>query len=192
MEHTLSDRQPTPFSGKPWLNRYPADVPAEIDADKFSSLLEMFEYGVSEFADLPAYSNIGKTLSYRQLDSLSRDFAAYLQQGLKLAPGDRIALMMPNLLQYPVCLFGALRAGLVVVNVNPLYTARELKHQLNDAGATTIVIVENFAHTLSEVLAETSVKRVILTRMGDHLGLVKGTLVNMVVRYIKKLVPDFT
>ena len=192
MEHTLSDRQPTPFSGKPWLNRYPADVPAEIDADKFSSLLEMFEHGVSEFADLPAYSNFGKTLSYRQLDSLSRDFAAYLQQGLKLAPGDRIALMMPNLLQYPICLFGALRAGLVVVNVNPLYTARELKHQLNDAGATTIVIVENFAHTLTEVLEETPVKRVILTRMGDQLGLVKGTLVNMVVRYIKKLVPDFT
>lgn len=192
MEHTLSDRQPMPFSGKPWLNRYPADVPAEIDADKFSSLLEMFEQSVSEFADLPAYSNFGKTLSYRQLDSLSRDFAAYLQQGLKLAPGERIALMMPNLLQYPVCLFGALRAGLVVVNVNPLYTARELKHQLNDAGPTTIVIVENFAHTLTEVLEETPVKRVILTRMGDQLGLVKGTLVNMVVRYIKKLVPDFT
>ena len=192
MEPTLSDRQPMPFSGKPWLNRYPADVPAEIDADKFSSLLEMFEQSVREFADLPAYSNFGKTLSYRQLDSLSRDFAAYLQQGLKLAPGERIALMMPNLLQYPVCLFGALRAGLVVVNVNPLYTARELKHQLNDAGATTIVIVENFAHTLTEVLEETPVKRVILTRMGDQLGLVKGTLVNMVVRYIKKLVPDFT
>lgn len=192
MEPTLSDRQPMPFSGKPWLNRYPADVPAEIDADKFSSLLEMFEQSVREFADLPAYSNFGKTLSYRQLDRLSRDFAAYLQQGLKLAPGERIALMMPNLLQYPVCLFGALRAGLVVVNVNPLYTARELKHQLNDAGATTIVMVENFAHTLTEVLEETPVKRVILTRMGDQLGLVKGTLVNMVVRYIKKLVPDFT
>ncbi|MDX1266340.1 MAG: long-chain-fatty-acid--CoA ligase FadD [Oceanisphaera sp.] len=192
MEPTLSDRQPMLFSGKPWLNRYPADVPAEIDADKFSSLLEMFEQSVREFADLPAYSNFGKTLSYRQLDSLSRDFAAYLQQGLKLAPGERIALMMPNLLQYPVCLFGALRAGLVVVNVNPLYTARELKHQLNDAGATTIVMVENFAHTLTEVLEETPVKRVILTRMGDQLGLVKGTLVNMVVRYIKKLVPDFT
>ncbi|GAA3704968.1 long-chain-fatty-acid--CoA ligase FadD [Oceanisphaera sediminis] len=192
MEHTLSDRQPTPFSGKPWLDRYPADVPAEIDADKFGSLLEMFEQGVSEFADLPAYSNFGKTLTYRDLDSLSRDFAAYLQQGLKLAPGERIALMMPNLLQYPVCLFGALRAGMVVVNVNPLYTARELKHQLNDAGATTIVIVENFAHTLSEVLEDTQVKQVILTRMGDHLGLVKGTLVNLVVRHIKKLVPDFT
>ncbi|WP_298722745.1 long-chain-fatty-acid--CoA ligase FadD [uncultured Oceanisphaera sp.] len=192
MEHTLSDRQPTPFSGKPWLDRYPVDVPAEIDADKFGSLLEMFEQGVSEFADLPAYSNFGKTLTYRDLDSQSRDFAAYLQQRLKLAPGERIALMMPNLLQYPVCLFGALRAGLVVVNVNPLYTARELKHQLNDAGASTIVIVENFAHTLSEVLEDTRVKQVILTRMGDHLGRVKGTLVNLVVRHIKKLVPDFT
>ncbi|GHA09455.1 long-chain-fatty-acid--CoA ligase FadD [Oceanisphaera arctica] len=191
MEHILSGQQPTPFSDKPWLNRYPADVPADIDADKFTSLLEMFEHGVSEFADLPAYSNFGKTLTYRDLDRLSRDFAAYLQQGLKLAPGERIALMMPNLLQYPVCLFGALRAGLVVVNVNPLYTARELKHQLSDAGTSTIVIVENFAHTLTEVLEETPVKQVILTRMGDHLGLVKGTMVNVVVRHIKKLVPDY-
>ncbi|MBM7454620.1 long-chain acyl-CoA synthetase [Oceanisphaera litoralis] len=191
MEHVLSGQQPTPFSGKPWLHRYPADVPAEIDADKFGSLLDMFEQGVSEFADLPAYSNVGKTLSYRQLDTLSRNFAAYLQQGLKLASGDRIALMMPNLLQYPVCLFGALRAGLVVVNVNPLYTARELKHQLNDAGASIIVIVENFAHTLTEVLEETPVKQVILTRIGDHLGLVKGTLVNAVVKYINKLVPEY-
>lgn len=192
MEHTRSGQQPTPFSGKPWLNRYPADVPANIDADKFTSLLEMFEHGVSEFADLPAYSNFGKTLTYRDLDSLSRDFAAYLQQELNLVSGERIALMMPNLLQYPVCLFGALRAGLVVVNVNPLYTARELKHQLNDAGTSTIVIVENFAHTLAEVLDDTPVKQVILTRMGDHLGLVKGTLVNVVVRYIKQLVPEFT
>ncbi len=191
MEHTLSGQQPTPFSGKPWLNRYPAGVPANIDAEKFSSLVEMFEQGVAEFAELPAYSNFGKTLSYRELDRLSRDFAAYLQQGLKLAPGDRITLMMPNLLQYPICLFGALRAGLVVVNVNPLYTARELKHQLNDAGASTIVIVENFAHTLTEVLEEVPVKQVILTRMGDHLGLVKGTLVNVVVRHIRKLVPDY-
>jgi long-chain acyl-CoA synthetase len=191
MEASLSGLQPTPFSGKPWLSRYPAGVPAEIDTDTFTSLVEMFEQGVAEFAELPAYSNFGKTLSYRELDRLSRDFAAYLQQGLKLAPGERIALMMPNLLQYPVCLFGALRAGLVVVNVNPLYTARELKHQLNDAGASTIVIVENFAHTLTEVLEETPVKQVILTRMGDHLGLVKGTLVNVVIRHINKLVPEY-
>ncbi|MFP2767873.1 long-chain-fatty-acid--CoA ligase FadD [Oceanisphaera sp. KMM 10153] len=191
MEASLSGQQPAPFSGKPWLNRYPAGVPAEIDTEKCSSLVEMFEQGVAEFAELPAYSNFGKTLCYRELDRLSRDFAAYLQQGFKLAPGERIALMMPNLLQYPVCLFGALRAGLVVVNVNPLYTARELKHQLSDARASTIVIVENFAHTLTEVLEEVPVKQVILTRMGDHLGPVKGTLLNAVVKYIKKLVPEY-
>ncbi len=193
MEHIPSGPQPTPtaFSGKPWLSRYPAGVPAEIDADRFTSLLEMFEQSVNDFAELPAYSNFGKSLCYRQLDILSRDFAAYLQQGLGLAPGERIALMMPNLLQYPVCLFGALRAGLVVVNVNPLYTARELAYQLNDARPSTIVIVENFAHTLTEALKETAVKNVILTRMGDHLGLVKGAMVNLAVKYIKKRVPDY-
>ncbi|WP_417614460.1 long-chain-fatty-acid--CoA ligase FadD [Oceanisphaera sp.] len=191
MEHVQSGEAPTPFSGKPWLQRYPADVPADIDANTFSSLIDLFEQGVNDFADQPAYTNFGKSLSYRELDGLSRDFAAYLQQSLQLAPGSRIALMMPNLLQYPVCLFGALRAGLVVVNVNPLYTARELKHQLTDARADTIVIVENFAHTLAEVLPDTPVKNVILTRMGDHLGAIKGTLLNLVVKYVKKLVPDY-
>ena len=191
MEHLPCGQEPTPFSGKPWLQRYPADVPADINANTFSSLLDMFEQGVSDFADQPAYLNFGKSMSYRELDSQSRNFAAYLQQSLRLAPGERIALMMPNLLQYPVCLFGALRAGLVVVNVNPLYTARELKHQLRDARVDTIVIVENFAHTLTEVLQDTPVKNVILTRMGDHLGTIKGPLFNFVVKYIKKLVPDY-
>lgn len=192
MQTSEDDRpQPMPFTGKPWLDRYPDDVPAEIDPDKFPSLMHMFEQGVKDYSDAPAYSNFGKTLTYRELDVLSRDFAAYLQQSLRLQPGDRIALMMPNLLQYPVCLFGALRSGLVVVNVNPLYTARELKHQLSDAQVDTIVIVENFAHTLSEALQEISVKNIILTRMGDHLGLLRGGVVNFVVKYIKKLVPDY-
>ncbi|WP_375054898.1 long-chain-fatty-acid--CoA ligase FadD [Zobellella sp. DQSA1] len=190
MEHILSGPQPAPLSGKPWLNRYPADVPADIDADRFASLMDMFEQSVAAYAGLPAYSNFGKTISYGELDHLSRDFAAYLQQGLGLVPGERIALMMPNLLQYPVCLFGALRAGLVVVNVNPLYTARELEHQLRDSGARTIVIVENFAHTLDKAIKGTAVEQVILTRMGDHLGPVKGTLLNFVVKHIKKMVPS--
>ncbi|ATG74050.1 long-chain fatty acid--CoA ligase [Zobellella denitrificans] len=189
MEQIPSGVQPAPLSDKPWLRRYPEDVPAEIDADRFASLVEMFEQSVAAHADKPAYTNFGQTLCYRELDRLSRDFAAYLQQGLGLAPGERIALMMPNLLQYPVCLFGALRAGLVVVNVNPLYTARELEHQLRDSGARAIVIVENFAHTLDKAIRQTAVERVILTRMGDHLGLVKGTLLNFVVRHIKKMVP---
>ncbi|WP_281257558.1 long-chain-fatty-acid--CoA ligase FadD [Zobellella endophytica] len=190
MEHLQSGQQPAPMPARPWLHRYPADVPAEIDADRFPSLMAMFEQSVADFADRPAYTNFGKTISYRELDRLSRDFAAYLQQGLKLRQGERIALMMPNLLQYPVCLFGALRAGLVVVNVNPLYTARELEHQLRDSGAETIVIVENFAHTLDKAIRQTGVKHVILTRMGDHLGWLKGTLLNLVVRHIKKMVPN--
>ena len=191
MEPVQSGQEPMSFSGKPWLQRYPADVPENINADTFSSLLDMFEQGVNDFAEQPAYINFGKSMSYRELDNQSRDFAAYLQQSLHLAPGERIALMMPNLLQYPVCLFGALRAGLVVVNVNPLYTARELKHQLTDARVDTIVIVDNFAHTLAEVMQDTPVKNVILTQMGDHLGTIKGMLLNFVVKYIKKLVPDY-
>ncbi|MGO1246430.1 MAG: long-chain-fatty-acid--CoA ligase FadD [Oceanisphaera sp.] len=191
MENIQSGPTPTPFGDKPWLQRYPKGVPVDINADAFASLLEMFEHGVKEFSDQPAYYNFGQSLSYRELDSLSRDFAAYLQQSLKLQQGDRIALMMPNLLQYPVCLFGALRAGLVVVNVNPLYTARELRHQLSDAKVDTIVIVENFASTLTEVLKDTPLSNVILTRMGDHLGLLKGTVLNLVVKYVKKLVPDY-
>lgn len=191
MEHLHTDPQPTPFSGKPWLERYPEDVPAQIDPDKYASLVDMFEQGVQEYAELPAYTNFGKTITYRELDTLSRDFAAYLQQGLQLAPGSRIALMIPNLLQFPVCLFGALRAGLVVVNVNPLYTGRELKHQLNDANTDTIVIVENFADTLGEVVAETPIKNIILSRMGDHLGWLKGTVLNFVVKHVKKLIPEY-
>ena len=176
---------------KVWLKRYPADVPAEIDADRYTSLIDLFEQAVTRYADKPAFENMGQQLTYRQLDSQSRAFAAYLQQGLKLKKGDRVALMMPNLLQYPVALFGVLRAGMVVVNVNPLYTPRELKHQLNDSGACAIVIVSNFAHTLEKVVAETAVKQVILTRMGDELTPVKATLVNFVVKYVKRLVPKY-
>ena len=176
---------------KVWLKRYPADVPAEIDANRYTSLIDLFEQAVARYADKPAFENMGQQLTYRQLDSQSRAFAAYLQQGLKLKKGDRVALMMPNLLQYPVALFGVLRAGMVVVNVNPLYTPRELKHQLNDSGACAIVIVSNFAHTLEKVVAETAVKQVILTRMGDQLTPVKATLVNFVVKYVKRLVPKY-
>jgi len=176
---------------KVWLKRYPPDVPAEINADRYPSLVDLFEHAVLHYADHVAFINMGQPLTYRQLDAQSRDFAAWLQQGLGLQQGDRVALMMPNLLQYPVALFGVLRAGMVVVNVNPLYTPRELKHQLNDSGASAIVIVSNFAHTLEKVVAETAVKHVMLTRMGDHLAPVKATLVNFVVKYVKKLVPKY-
>ena len=176
---------------KVWLKRYPADVPAEINADRYASLVELFEHAAEQYADQVAFINMGQPMTYRQLEKQSRAFAAWLQQGLGLKQGDRVALMMPNLLQYPVALFGVLRAGMVVVNVNPLYTPRELKHQLIDSGASAIVIVSNFAHTLEKVVAETPIKHVMLTRMGDQLAPVKATLVNFVVKYVKKLVPKY-
>ncbi|MCE9729842.1 long-chain-fatty-acid--CoA ligase FadD [Pectobacterium sp. IFB5596] len=176
---------------KIWLSRYPADVPAEIDPERYSSLVEMFENNVRRYADRPAFINMGEVMTFRKLEERSRAFAAYLQNQLKLQKGDRVALMMPNLLQYPVALFGVLRAGMVVVNVNPLYTPRELEHQLKDSGASTIVIVSNFAHTLEKIVHNTAVKHVILTRMGDQLSTAKGTLVNFVVKYIKRLVPKY-
>lgn len=176
---------------KVWLKRYPSNVPAEIDPDQYSSLVEMFEQSVMRFADQPAFINMGQVMTYRKLEERSRAFAAYLQNELGLRKGDRVALMMPNLLQYPIALFGILRAGMVVVNVNPLYTPRELEHQLNDSGAAAIVIVSNFAHTLEKVVYHTRVKHVILTRMGDQLAPVKATLVNFVVKYIKRLVPKY-
>ena len=176
---------------KVWLNRYPADVPAEIDADRYPSLIDLFEHAANRYADRPAFMNMGQAMTYRKLEERSRAFAAYLQQGLGLKKGDRVALMMPNLLQYPIALFGVLRAGMIVVNVNPLYTPRELEHQLNDSGASAIVIVSNFAHTLEKVVAKTQLKHVILTRLGDQLSPAKGTLVNFVVRYIKRMVPKY-
>ncbi|WP_147295639.1 long-chain-fatty-acid--CoA ligase FadD [Buttiauxella agrestis] len=176
---------------KVWLNRYPADVAAEINPDRYQSLVDMFEQATARYADQPAFVSMGEVMTFRKLEERSRAFAAYLQQGLGLQKGDRVALMMPNLLQYPVALFGILRAGMVVVNVNPLYTPRELEHQLNDSGASAIVIVSNFAHTLEKVVDKTQVKHVILTRMGDQLSAAKGTLVNFVVKYIKRLVPKY-
>lgn len=176
---------------KVWLNRYPVDVPAEINPDRYGSLIDLFEHAVLRYARQTAFINMGQRLSFSQLDSRSRSFAAYLQQGLGLQKGDRVALMMPNLLQYPVALFGILRAGMVVVNVNPLYTPRELEHQLRDSGASAIVIVTNFAHTLERVVANTRVKHVVLTSLGDQLSAAKGTLVNFVVKYIKKMVPTY-
>ncbi|AVV82561.1 MULTISPECIES: long-chain-fatty-acid--CoA ligase FadD [Shewanella] len=176
---------------QPWINHLPKDVPAEINVDQYSSLVDMFETAVAKYADQPAFINMGATLTYRKLEERSRAFAAYLQNELKLEKGDRVAIMMPNLLQYPIALFGVLRAGMVVVNVNPLYTPRELKHQLIDSGAKAIVVVSNFARTLEEVVDQTPVKSVIITGLGDLLSAPKRTLVNFVVKYIKKLVPKY-
>ncbi len=175
---------------RPWLASYPDGVPADIDATQYPSLVALMEEAFGRYADRPAYSFLGKSFSYRDTDTHSRALAAYFQ-GLGLAKGDRVALMMPNVPQYPVAVAAILRAGLVVVNVNPLYTARELEHQLRDSGAKAIVILENFAHTLQACIGQTQVKHVVLAAMGDRLGLLKGALVNHVVRRVKKLVPPF-
>jgi long-chain acyl-CoA synthetase len=177
---------------KIWLKSYPPGVPAEIDVNEFSSVGDLFERSVARWPDRAAYINMGRQLTYCQLDQYAGQFAAYLQSVLKLAPGARVALMMPNVLQYPIAMFGALRAGYTVVNCNPLYTPRELEHQLNDSGAEAIVILENFAHTLTSVIANTRVKHVVVTSLGAMLGGLKGTLVDMVVRHVKKLVPAWS
>ncbi|MEZ8320035.1 long-chain-fatty-acid--CoA ligase FadD [Vibrio splendidus] len=176
---------------KPWLSRYPSDVPETINPDQYPSLIEMFEQSVQKYADQPAFENMGSIMTFRKLEERSRAFAAYLQNDLKLKKGDRVALMMPNLLQYPIALFGVLRAGMIAVNVNPLYTPRELEHQLNDSGAKAIVIVSNFASTLEKVVDKTPVKHVVLTSLGQMLPRAKGTIVDFVVKYVKGMVPKY-
>jgi long-chain acyl-CoA synthetase len=176
---------------RPWLNAYPAGVPADIDVAQYPSLVHLMEESFRRYADRLAYSFLGKDVSFRQTDNLSQAFAAYLQ-GLGLVKGDRVAIMMPNVPQYPAAVAAILRAGLVVVNVNPLYTPRELEHQLKDSGAKAIVIIENFASTLEQCIANTPVKHVVLAAMGDQLGVLKGSVVNYVVRNVKKMVPPFS
>ncbi len=174
----------------PWLQYYPEGVPYEINPDAYPSLLELFEESVAKFTALTAYSNMGKKITFGQLDELSRHFAAWLQsEGLQ--PGDRIALQLPNVLQFPVALFGAIRAGLTVVNTNPLYTPREMQHQFSDSGAKAIVIMSNFAHNLEKVIRHCQIEKVVVTDMGDMLGFPKKHIVNFVVKHVKKLVPPY-
>ncbi|HWM44725.1 MAG TPA: long-chain-fatty-acid--CoA ligase [Burkholderiales bacterium] len=172
-----------------WLKSYPAGVPADIDPRKWRSLIELFDKSIDKYRSRPAFHNMGKSITFDELDKRSRDFGAWLQ-AKGLAKGARVAIMMPNCLQYPIAMFGTLRAGCTVVNVNPLYTPRELEHQLKDAGAEAIVILENFGHVLQEVRARTSLKHVVVTSLGEMLG-VKGVIVNLVVRKVKKMVPPY-
>ena len=181
----------TDHPDRPWLAHYPKGVPAEINLDEFSSIVDLLDNCFERFRHRPAYSNMGRTISYGDLDTLSRQFASFLVNDLKCAKGDRIAMMMPNILQYPIAIAGALRAGLIVVNTNPMYTARELKHQLEDAGATVVIVLDNFAHTVASVIAETHVKHVITTGIGDLLGFPKGVITNFVIRHVKKMVPAY-
>ena len=176
---------------KIWLENYPPGVPEEINPDEYSSLLAVLEESCARFADLPAYTSLGRTITYAEYERLACNFSAWLQQCAGLKKGDRIALMLPNVLQYPIALYGALRAGLTIVNTNPLYTARELEHQLHDSGAKAIVVLENFAHTLADVVDRTAVERVILTGVGDQLSWPKSIIANLVVRHVRKQVPDY-
>jgi long-chain acyl-CoA synthetase len=176
---------------RPWLKSYPPGVPAEANIDEYANIREILEVSCRKFASLPAYTCMGATIDYTELDRLSRDFASWLQNAAGLKKDDRVAIMMPNLLQYPAAIFGVLRAGFIVVNCNPLYTARELEHQLNDSGAQAIVILENFAHVLQEVIGKTKIRKVVTTQLGDLLGFPKSLLVNYVVKHKKKLVPPW-
>ena len=178
-------------SERPWLAQYPAGVPAEIDVDEYPSIVSVLDSAIARFRDRPAFANLGKVLSYGDVDRLSAQFAAYLLGELQLKKGDRVAIMMPNCLQYPISTFGVLRAGLTVVNVNPMYTPRELKHQLVDSGASVIVVLDNFGHTVQEAIAGTQVRHVVTTGLGDMVGFPKGAIVNFVLRHVKKMVPDY-
>src|SRR5579872_2486215 len=169
---------------KIWLKNYPPGVPAEIDPDSLPSLKAMIEESCTRFAERTAFVQMNRALKYRELDELSRRFGAWLQHKAALERGDRIAIMLPNVLQYPIALAGALRAGFVVVNTNPLYTARELEHQLKDSGAVAAVVLENFAATLEHALPDTNVRHVVVTGVGDLLSPVKGAVVNLVLRHV--------
>ncbi len=182
--------RPIPME-KIWLDSYEQGVNAEIDITQYNSISDVFRQSVEKFARLPAFQNMGKTLTYAETGKLATDFASYLQNVLKLPRGERVAIMMPNVLQYPIALFGILQAGLVAVNTNPLYTPRELEHQLKDSGATAIIVLENFANTLELVLPRTQIKYVIVASVGEMFGLLKGSLMNFVIRKIKKMVPEY-
>ena len=176
---------------RPWFKSYPQGVPHEVDLEQYRSIVSVFDEAISKYRDRPAFRNFGKTLTYGEIDKLSRQFAAYLLGELKLKKGDRVAIMMPNCLQYPIAIFGVLRAGLTVVNVNPMYTPRELKHQLVDSGASVLLVVDNFGKTAQEALTGTQVKQVVTTALGDLVGFPKGAIVNFVLKYVKKMVPDY-
>ena len=176
---------------KLWLNSYEQGVNAEIDITQYSSISDVFRQSVEKFAHQPAFQNMGKTLTYAEVGKLAENFASYLQNVLKLPRGERVAIMLPNLLQYPIALFGILQAGLVAVNTNPLYTPRELEHQLKDSGATTIIVLESFANTLELVLPRTQIKHVIVASVGEMFGFFKGSLMNFVLRKVKKMVPEY-
>ena len=177
---------------KVWLKSYPPGMPSTIDVDAYQSIADVFDHSVAEFSSSPAFTNLGTTLSYADMDRLTGNLASYLQRLPNMRKGDRVAIMMPNVLQNPIAIFATLRCGFTVVNTNPLYTPRELKHQLSDSGAKTIIVMENFCHVLQEVIDETPIQHVITTQLGDMLKFPKSLIVNLVVKYVKKMVPAFS
>jgi long-chain acyl-CoA synthetase len=181
----------TENSDQPWLKHYPKGVPHEIDLSAYNNTMEVFDHAIRRFRNRPAYSNMGESLSFEQLDQLSGNLASFFQNELNLKKGDRIAIQLPNVLQYPVVLFAAHRLGLIVVNTNPLYTAHEMKHQFNDSGAVAIVILANFAHLLEAVISETQIRAVVVTEIGDLFSLPKRIIVNSAVKYLKKMIPPY-
>ena len=176
---------------KIWLKSYEAGVHAEIDPTHYTSMIDVVQQSIAKFGSQTAFHSMGKELTYQQIGELSDHFASYLQNVLKLPRGERVVVMMPNLLQYPIAVFGILKAGMVVVNTNPLYTPRELEHQLNDSGASTIIVLENFANTLELVLPRTQIKNIIIASVGEMFGTFKGALMNFVLRHVKKAVPSY-
>lgn len=188
MESTTTD---TSARARPWTKFYPKGIPTEINPDAFPSLAALIEDGCRRYADRPAYACMGKQITFAELEEQSRHFASFLQHELGLKPGDRVVVQMPNLLQYPIAMFGILRAGLTVVNTNPLYTPREMQHQFKDSGAKAIVILANFASNLEKIIAQTDIEHVIITEIGDRLGFPKKQIVNAVVKYVKKMVPTY-
>ena len=176
---------------KIWADKYAPGTPLDIDTSKYNSIIEVFEESCRRFGDRPAYTNMGATITYSQLDKLSAQFAAFLQNYTTLKPGDRIAVQMPNLIQFPVVVFGAMRAGMVVVNTNPMYTAREMEHQFNDSGAKAIVALANFGNLLQDVLPKTKIKHVIITEVADMQKTPKRQIMNFVIKRVKKMVPAF-
>ena len=176
---------------RPWLASYPAGVPQQIDPDEYPSIVSVLQSSLEKYRDRPAFANMGRSITYAEVDKYSQQFAAYLLGELKLKKGDRVAIMLPNCLQYPIATFGILRAGLTVVNTNPMYTPRELKHQLVDSGASAIIVLDNFGTTVQQVLADTPIKQVITTGLGDMLPFPKGALVNFALKYVKKMIPEY-
>ena len=180
------------MSKQPWLAHYPSSVPKTIDPDKYKNIPELLADSTAKYPNNPSYENMGKVISYQELHQLSDQLAAYFQNVLKLKKGDKIAIQMPNVLQNPITIHAALKAGLVVVNTNPLYTPSEMKHQFTDSGVKAIVILSNFAYNLEKIISETSIEHVIVTDVGDLIGGLKGAIVNFVVRYIKRMVPSYS